>query len=215
MSEKTGLILTGGGARAAYQVGVLAAIEEMRQTATGETGNPYGVVCGTSAGAINAAVLACGADRFSDALRELQDVWGRFRAGHVYRSDLLDMVGSGARWISLLTLGWLVAHRKLRPRSLLDNSPLAELLRERIAPDRLPQLLEQGHLQALAITASNYSTGEHVTFYQSRTPITPWVRNQRLSQSGPLSLSHLLASSAIPFIFPAVHLHGPGGPAYD
>jgi NTE family protein len=214
MGKKTGLILSGGGARAAYQVGVLTAIEAMRQAAVPSERNPYDIICGTSAGAINAAVLACGADRFAQALQELHGVWHHFEAEQVYRSDVLEMLGSGMRWLSLLSLGWLVASRKLSPRSLLDNSPLSHLLRQRVDMARLPALLAQGHLQALAITASSYSSGEHVTFYQSRAAIEPWVRNQRLAQSGALTHEHLLASSAIPFIFPAACLTGPQGPAY-
>ncbi len=214
MAEKTGLILSGGGARAAYQVGVLTAIEGMRQAVAPSSDNPYAVICGTSAGAINASVLACGADRFGLALQELHEVWHDFQAEQVYRSDLLEMLGSGMRWLSLLSLGWLVASRRLSPRSLLDNSPLNGLLRHKVDMARLPALLQQGHLQALAITASSYSTGEHVTFYQSSQPIQPWVRNQRLAQAGPLRHEHLLASSAIPFIFPAVCLAGPQGQAF-
>jgi len=214
MADKTGLILSGGGARAAYQVGVLTAIEEMRQTAAPCTSNPYAVICGTSAGAINASVLACGADRFGLALQELHQVWHDFQAEQVYRSDVLEMLGSGMRWLSLLTLGWLVASRRLSPRALLDNSPLDSLLRQKVDMERLPALLQEGHLQALAITASSYSSGEHVTFYHSSQPIQPWVRNQRLAQAGPLQHEHLLASSAIPFIFPAVCLPGPQGQAF-
>jgi len=214
MAPHTGLILSGGGARAAYQVGVLAALQRMRREAGITQGNPFPVVCGTSAGAINAAVLACMADDFDGAVDSLMEVWGQFRVQQVYRSDLLDMFSAGARWLSLLSLGWLVSTKRLRPKSLLDNSPLLDLLRERIDFTRLPGLLATGALQSLAITASSYSTGEHVTFYQSRTPITPWVRNQRLALPSQLGHMHLLASAAIPFIFPAMPLHGPRGPAY-
>lgn len=210
----TGLILSGGGARAAYQVGVLAAIARMRREAGAVEGNPFPVICGTSAGAINAAFLACNADRFDAAVEELQAVWGNFRVEQVYRSDVLGMIRSGARWVSLLSLGWLMAQKRLRPKSLLDNSPLSALLQERLDLDRLPALLAQGDLQALAITASSYSSGEHVTFYDSCHRVTPWVRNQRLSLHGRLTHAHLLASSAIPFIFPAVRLAGPQGPAF-
>ncbi len=214
MAPITGLILSGGGARAAYQVGVLAALQRMRREAGVTQGNPFPVVCGTSAGAINAAVLACQADDFDRAVDDLLEVWSQFRVQQVYRSDLLNMFGAGARWLSLLSLGWLVSTKRLRPKSLLDNSPLLDLLRQRIDFTRLPGLLATGALQSLAITASSYSTGEHVTFYQSRTPITPWVRNQRLALPSQLSHTHLLASAAIPFIFPAMPLHGPRGPAY-
>ena len=210
----TGLILSGGGARAAYQVGVLAAISRMRRAAGAGQGNPFPVISGTSAGAINAAFLACNADRFDDAVEELVEIWRHFQVEQVYHSDVLGMLRSGARWISLLSLGWLITHKRLRPKSLLDNAPLSALLHQRLPLDRLPALLAQGHLHALAITASSYSTGEHVTFYDSCSAVTPWVRNQRLSQHGRLTHDHLLASSAIPFIFPAMRLEGPQGSAY-
>lgn len=214
MTTTTGLILSGGGARAAYQVGVLAAIARMRREAGAASGNPYPVISGTSAGAINAAFLACHADQFDAAIDALVEVWRDFQVEQVYRSDVLGMIRSGARWLSLLSLGWLITQPRLRPKSLLNNAPLSQLLLQRIDLQRLPQLLAQGHLQALAITASSYSTGEHVTFYDSCHTVTPWVRNQRLAQHGRLSHDHLLASSAIPFIFPAMRLDGPQGSAY-
>jgi NTE family protein len=144
----------------------------------------------------------------------LVHIWKNFQVEQVYRSDVLGMIRSGARWLSLLSLGWLIAQKKLRPKSLLNNDPLSELLAHHIHFERLPALLELGHLRALAITASSYSTGEHVTFYDSRHPVTPWIRNQRLAQHCNLSNEHLLASSAIPFIFPAMRLNGPQGTAY-
>mgnify|MGYP006184793747 FL=1 len=214
MSNTTGLILSGGGARAAYQVGVLAAIARMRREAGAAHGNPFPVISGTSAGAINAAFLACSADNFDQSMEDLVHVWSHFQVEQVYRSDVLDMLRSGARWMSLLSLGWLITQKRIRPKSLLNNDPLSDLLQERIDLERLPGLLRDGHLQALAITASSYSTGEHVTFYESNRAITPWVRNQRLAQHGRLTHQHLLASSAIPFIFPAMRLEGPQGTAY-
>lgn len=213
-SPRTGLILTGGGARAAYQVGVLQEIAAMRCASSDQTHNPFQVICGTSSGAINASVLACGADRFDATLDRLVSVWENFSAKQVYRSDILDMVRSGARWLSLLSLGWLISQKRLRPKSLLDNTPLAELLRTHIDFQRLTQLLTEGHLHALAVTASNYSSGEHVTFYQSHSDIQSWVRNQRVAMRCPLQHEHLLASSGIPFVFPAARLDGPHGPAW-
>lgn len=214
MMNSTGLILSGGGARAAYQVGVLAAIARMRRKAGASGGNPFPVISGTSAGAINAAFLACNADNFDAAIDDLVEVWRHFQVEQVYRSDVLGMIRSGARWVSLLSLGWLITQKRFRPKSLLDNDPLSALLQQRIDLKRLPRLLEAGHLQALAITASSYSTGEHVTFYDSCHAVKPWVRNQRLAQHGRLTHEHLLASSAIPFIFPAMRLEGPQGCAY-
>lgn len=209
-----GLILTGGGARAAYQVGVLQGLMEMRSPRDASAQNPFQIICGTSSGAINASVLACGADQFDETLQRLVQVWGQFEVGQVYRSEILDMLRSGLGWMSLLLLGWMIRHRRMRPRSLLDNTPLAGLLAEHIDFSRLPQIMAQGHVSALAITASSYSTGEHVTFYQSRHEAPTWVRNQRLAMPCVLTHAHLLASSAIPFVFPAKSLLGPYGPAW-
>lgn len=207
MAATTGLILTGGGARAAYQVGVLSALSRLRREAGETTGNPFPVIAGTSAGAINAAALACGSDDFDTAVMLLKRVWRDFHAEQVYRADAFGVIRSGARWLSLFTLGWALARwRRARPRSLLDNSPLEALLQELVPLERLPGLLRQGHLQALAITGSSYSAGEHVTFYESATDIEPWTRSQRLAERARLTHAHLMASSAIPFIFPAVDL---------
>ncbi len=213
-ARKTGLILTGGGARAAYQVGVLQEIMAMRGDGDRNQANPFHIICGTSSGAINASVLACGADRFDETLKRLIQVWSEFQVHQVYRSEILDMLRSGLGWISLLMLGWMIHHRRMRPRSLLDNSPLHDLLRSHVDFARLPQMLQSGHLSALAITASSYSGGEHVTFYQSKNEVQSWVRNQRSAMRCELSHRHLLASSAIPFVFPAAQLEGPHGQAW-
>lgn len=201
----TGLVLTGGGARAAYQVGVLQAISELRRACQpGAHANPFPIMAGTSAGAINAAALACGADQFDRAVRRIARVWSHFHPQHVYHADSISMLRSGARWLSLLSLGWMVARwHRLRPRSLLDNAPLGQLLERLVPLVRLPMLMRQGHLHALAITASSYSSGEHVTFFEAADGLAPWVRSQRRSIRDDIRHEHLLASSAIPFIFPA------------
>ncbi|MBX3638776.1 MAG: patatin-like phospholipase family protein, partial [Rubrivivax sp.] len=125
----TALVLSGGGARAAYQVGVLRAIARLRREALGPMArlrNPFGVICGTSAGAINAAALACQADRFEASVEVLARVWQGFSADQVYRADSLGVIRSGAQWLTMLSLGWVIARwRRARPRSLLDNEPLA------------------------------------------------------------------------------------------
>jgi len=209
-SPATGLLLTGGGARAAYQVGVLEAIADIRRAAgpdvTG-TGNPFQVITGTSAGAINAAALACGCDDFDYVVGHIAEVWGQFRAEQVYRADSLSVIGSGTRWRMLLGFGRFAANwMRIKPKSLLDNAPLAELLQRMVPLERLPQLMKDGHLQALAVTASSYSSGEHVTFFEAAVPMEPWVRSQRLSVRDRITHAHLLASSAIPFVFPATAL---------
>lgn len=208
-----GLILSGGGARAAYQVGVLAEVLAILAQAGIPRTGLFQVICGTSAGAINAAALACSADDPDQAAADLVQVWSQFTVEQVYESDVLSMLGSGARWLSLLSLGWLLSQKRLRPRSLLNNDPLGRLLRERIDLERLPMLLDAGHLQALAISTFSYTRGEHLTFFESARPMAPWVRNQRLADACRLSHEHLLASAAIPFVFPAMQLpsrHGGG-----
>ncbi len=206
----TGLILSGGGARAAYQVGVLQAIAQLRRSHASDTAlrrNPFGVICGTSAGAVNAAALACNADHFDAAVDAVAEVWHNFSADQVYRADSLGVIRSGAQWLTMLSIGWVIARwRRARPRSLLDNSPLAELLERLVPLERLPRLLTKRHLQALAVTASGYNSGEHLTFFQAAGPVDPWVRTQRVAVQAPLTHRHLLASSAIPFVFPAMEL---------
>lgn len=208
----TGLVLSGGGARAAYQVGVLRAIARLRRERPAlPRGNPFGVVCGTSAGAINAASLACHADQFDSAVDALAEVWANFRADQVYRADSLGVIRSGAQWLTMLSVGWVLARwRRARPRSLLNNEPLARLLDEAVDWRRLPMLLRRRHLQALAITASSYTSGEHVTFFQCAADCKPWRRSQRVAQPAQLGREHLLASSAIPFVFPAAELESNG-----
>ena len=203
-----GLVLTGGGARAAYQVGVLEAISDLRiACGAGREPNPFPIITGTSAGAINAAALACGADHFDRAVRRIARVWRHFHAHQVYRADSLSVLRSGARWLTLLSMGWMLTRwRRLRPRSLLDNSPLHKLLGQLVSLVRLPRLIRQGHLRALAVTASSYSSGEHVTFFEAGDALAPWVRSQRKAVRDRITQEHLLASSAIPFVFPATAL---------
>jgi NTE family protein len=202
-----GLILTGGGARAAYQVGVLHAVQQIATESGQGRRNPYQVIAGTSAGAIIAAALACRADDPPAAIDALHEVWSNFRADQVYRADLFGVARTGARWLSMLTLGWALARwRSARPRSLLDNRPLQHLLNQQLPLQRIPALIAEGHLRGLAITASSYSSGHHVTFYEAVDQIVPWSRSSRRAERTPLTIDHLMASSAIPFAFPAVAL---------
>ena len=155
--QATGLLLTGGGARAAYQVGVLEAIADLRQACgAGGEPNPFPIITGTSAGAINAAALACGADHFDRAVRRIARVWRQFHAHQVYGADSLSVMRSGARWLTLVSIGWALARwRRMRPQSLLDNKPLEKLLVKMVPLVRLPRLIRKGHLKALAVTASS------------------------------------------------------------
>jgi NTE family protein len=212
----TGLILTGGGARAAYQVGVLKAVAQIRrEAAPWRKENPFPVITGTSAGAINAAALASHCDDFDNAVAQLSDVWENVRAEQVYRSDALGVIRTGARWLTMMSLGWVIARwRRARQRSLLDNAPLEDLLHLLVRVDRMKDLMRSGHLQALAVTASSYNSGTHVTFYDSVKDFVPWNRSQRVAVRDDITVPHLLASSAIPFVFPPVQLNFDGSTEY-
>ena len=208
-SQKTALFLTGGGARAAYQVGVLQAIFSLlSETGWPAAKNPFDIVCGTSAGAINATAFACRADNFEESVTHLLKVWRGLEVEQVYRADSIGVIRSGARWLSLLSFGWLLRKWKSNPpNSLLDNAPLVSLLHRMLDLPRLDAALESGALHALSVSASSYTAGRHMTFYQSAHDIPPWSRTQRLSLQQQIGVDHLLASSAIPLIFPAVPLY--------
>ena len=211
----TGLVLSGGGARAAYQVGVLKAIAQIRRDAGAVRGNPFPVIAGTSAGAINAAALACCADDFDGAVNMLCEVWQNFHADQVYRADSIGVIRTGARWLTMLSIGWVIARwRRARPRSLLDNAPLRDLLTRLVSTERLQRMMAQGHLRGLAVTASSYGSGLHVTFYDAVESIVPWTRSQRIAVRDRIGVEHLMASSAIPFVFPAVALDIDGRAEY-
>lgn len=213
---KAGLILSGGGARAAYQVGVLRGIANiLRQAGWPAHENPFPIICGTSAGAINATALACSTDNFSYGLRRLERIWSSIEVRQVYRADSLAMVRSGASWLSFLSFGWKMRRWiKTSPSSLFDNAPLAELLNKVLDFTGLDAGLASGSLHALAITASSYTTGTHLTFYQTLADIEPWIRTQRLAQRDLITVQHLLASSALPLIFPSVPLSWNGNWEY-
>jgi NTE family protein len=197
--SKAGLVLTGGGARAAYQVGVLKAVKEMLPASQK---NPFPIVCGTSAGAINAATLAVFADDFVGAVDRLVDVWQRFRVHQVYRSDPIGIARVGARW-----LGAMMLISRNSPTSLLDNSPLAEMLLHSLDFGRIQENIDNGALYAISITCSGYSSGQSVSFYQGGPDTEAWERTQRVGAAMPIRAEHLLASAALPFIFPAVKIN--------
>ncbi len=202
----------GGGARAAYQVGALQALAEVaRGVEPARRATPFPIVCGTSAGAINATSIASHADDFQYGAERLIDFWSNIRAHHVYRTDWLGVAAAGARWLTAMSFGWAV---RRSPRGLFDNAPLARLLRRALGFHRIGQMLDTRALHALSITALSYSSGRHLTFYQAGEPIQSWRRAQRTARMVALDPAHLLASSAIPFIFPAVPLELDGRTEY-
>ncbi len=199
--DKAALVLTGGGARAAYQVGVLGAIRKIRGN---RAGNPFPILCGTSAGGINAVALAVYSADFNAAVRKLAWIWRNFRVERVYRADTAALLATGVRWGSALTTGWLV---RQTPRSLLDNTPLRGLLDRVMDYSRIGIAIGDGHLRAVSVSASGYSSGQNLAFYQGASSLRPWRRAQRIGVPTMLNTRHLLATSAIPFVFPAVRIN--------
>ncbi len=200
LPPKVGLVLPGGGARAAYQVGVLRAVADLLPA---RSANPFPVVTGTSAGAVNATAIAVHADRFRVAVGNLERVWRNFQVGQVFRADSGTVLRSGVHWVlAMLSGGWLLPP----PRSLFDNSPLRELLRGQFDFAGIRRSIEAGHLDAIAMSAAGYTTGRSVSFYESRLGCEPWSRTRRTGEPAALSLDHVMASVAVPFLFPPVSL---------
>ena len=199
MKPRAGLVLTGGGARAAYQAGVLKAVRDILGK---PTRNPFPILAGTSAGAINVACLAAAADDFSAAVGKLLAFWERMRCDQIYRTDAWSITKNGARWLAAVML---LSRRN--PVSLLDNAPLLGLVQEHLRMERIQEHLDSGALYAVCVTASGYTSGQSVSFFQGGSGIEGWERNQRIGAAVTLKVEHLLASAALPFIFPAVKLH--------
>jgi NTE family protein len=193
------LVLSGGGARSAYQVGVLKAIAGLLP---GER-NPFGVIVGTSAGAVSAAVLAAQARQWRDGVAALEEVWAGFHVPQVFRADAGAMLRAGVHWtLSAISGGVLLPS----PRSLFDNSPLRELLSRRIDWDALRSNVESGVLQAVALCATVYSGGRHTVFFDGAPELAEWRRATRVGRRVALDLDHLMASAAIPLLFPSVRI---------
>ena len=193
-----GLVLPGGGARCAYQVGVLKAISELLPKGSP---NPFPVISGTSAGAINAVVLATRARRFQHAVADMERVWGNFRTHQVFRSDGQTMVRTSLKLLSSIVFGDLIG---ANPKSLLDNSPLRELLGRYLKFSHIEDAINRGFLDAVAITAAGYGSARSVTFYQGREDLESWQRVRRSGIAKDITLDHLMASIAAPMIFPPV-----------
>lgn len=195
----TALILPGGGARGAYQVGVLKAVAEI----LADRPTPFSIITGTSAGAINAAVIASHAERFAQGAARLEHFWGNFRCHHIYRTGWLHNLACGLHWLGAMTLGGLgVAN----PRSLLDNTPLKRLLERELDVDGIRSAVDSGLLKALMVTASGYTSGRAVTFFQAEESVEGWQDGKRLGRPAAIRPEHLLASAALPLLFPATRI---------
>lgn len=193
------LILSGGGARAAYQAGVLQAVADILP----DLHNPFPIICGTSAGAINAVAMAAHPGEFHQAVTDLVETWRALEIEQVFKCGWTDLIGSALKvGASFFNEG--VARGK--PLALLDNSPLRELLASVIPFHNLERRISAGDLRAISITAMGYSSGESVSFFQGAADLRGWRRARRVGAPSKITVEHLLASSAIPTIFPAVYL---------
>lgn len=196
-----GLVLTGGGARAAYQVGVLKGIAELLRRGSG---CPFPVITGTSAGAVSAIALASDPAHFRQAVYAIERVWRDFRVHHVFKADTVSVLRSGLHWMLALVSGGWLAHP---PHSLFDNTPLWDLLRNQLNFDGIPRGLYKKHLGAVGICATNYADADSMTFYACGSAIDPWQRAFRKGARVQLTLDHLMASLAIPFLFRPIFVH--------
>lgn len=199
MTDTNALILSGGGARAAYQAGVLKAVSDINP----DLQNPFPIICGTSAGAINAVAMAAHPGSYKDAAYDLSETWGSLELDHVFKSGWWDLIGGLLKVVgSFFNRG--VAHGK--PLSLLNNSPLRELLLDVIPFNNIENRISAGELEAICVTAMGYSSTESVSFFQGNPALRGWRRARRVGSPAKITIDHLLASSAIPTIFPPVFL---------
>ncbi len=200
--RKTSIIMSGGGARAAYQVGVLKAVAEMLPD---DAPNPFDIICGTSAGAINAAAMATHAYNFKKSVQRIHSIWANFHAYHVFKTDKWSLLKTSANWfLAMFSAGMSKRRGSLY---LLNRSPLKKLLEQYIHTEDIEYSIEQGYVHALSITASGYTSQQSVSFFHSKADLPLWNRSRRIGIRAKITVTHLMASSAIPFIFAPVRIN--------
>lgn len=202
---KTALVLSGGGSRGAYQVGVLKALLEILPPEHKK--HPFEIYVGASAGAINSGSLASWADDFPAAVEGLIQFWSNLEFEQVFRTDLRSLGVIGMQWMKDLSLGGITGGTS-HGRSLLDTTPLRHLLTRNIPIHRLKKHIESGALYALTISAINYHTSNTVNFVQGPHHLKMWHKMMRLGEMAHITIDHLMASSAIPIIFPSIEVDG-------
>ena len=195
------IVLSGGGARAAYQVGVMRGVANVLRK---DASNPFHIISGTSAGALNAVSLAVQAQRLRTAVHTLEYIWGNLDSSQVYRLDSRGLITSASNW----AFSFLANRKRKTPVSLLDNEPLEDLLYRLLKFRRIQQNMEAGFLESLSVTASGYGSGDSVSFFQTLGEMENWQRPHRIGVRTELEIRHLLASTAIPTLFPSVKIGG-------
>ena len=210
MENAVGLVMTGGGARGAYQAGVLKRIGEMKRVQA--LGNPFPVIGGASAGAVNGGALASGCDDFPAVTRALADLWAGLKPSDVFRCDLASQAHNSLTWILDLSFGGFLGGGNAR--SLLDAKPLKHFLSRHLDCDRIQGNIKRGNLYALAISATNFNSGKSYLFIQGAKGHPMWQRVRRLTVATRITVDHICASAAIPLIFEPVQLKIPRGTAF-
>ena len=210
MDNALGLVVTGGGARGAYQAGVLKRIGEIKRVQT--HGNPFPIIGGASAGAINGSALAVGSDDFALATQVIARLWSELKPSDVFRCDLLSQTRTSLAWILDLSFGGIVGGGNAR--SLLDATPLRRYLNKHLDCDRIQDNIKRGHVYALAISATNYNSGKSYLFIQGRKGHPMWNRSRRVTLATKITVDHVCASAAIPLVFQPVRLKIPRGTAF-
>lgn len=205
-----GLVLTAGGARGAYQAGVLKRLGEIR--AFRKSPSPFAILAGASAGAINGAMLAAGAANFRQSTRHLAELWSDLEVQQVFRTDPLSLAAGGLRWLRDLSLGGMIGGGG--SQALLDAAPLRDLLSRHLPLDGIAGAIRHGHLYAVAISATSYHSGRSFTFIQGRAGHPLWTKSRRVALPVELTLDHILASAAIPIVFPPVLIRSARGECY-
>ena len=210
MEKAVGLVMTGGGARGAYQTGVLKRIGELKRART--QGNPFPIIGGASAGAINGAALATGCDDFVLVTQILAKVWATLEPSDIFHCDVLSQVHNSLTWILDLSFGGILGGGNAK--SLLDATPLRHFLSRHLDCDRIQENIKRGDLYALAISATNYNSGKSYLFIQGRKGHPMWKRIRLVTVATKITVDHVCASSAIPMVFQPVRLKTPRGSAF-
>ncbi|HVM93445.1 MAG TPA: patatin-like phospholipase family protein [Terriglobales bacterium] len=209
MGNAIGLVMTGGGARGAYQAGVLKRIGELRRA---EAGNPFPLIGGASAGAVNGSALAAGCDDFPDVTRRLADMWATLRPSDIFHCDFVSQAHNSLTWILDLSFGAIAGGG--HARSLLDATPLRHFLNRHLDCGRIQANIRRGDLYALAISATNFNSGSSYLFIQGAKGHPMWQRVRLVVLATKITVDHICASAAIPMIFEPVQLKIPRGLAY-
>jgi NTE family protein len=210
MVNALGLVMTGGGARGAYQAGVLKRIGEIKRVQ--QEGNPFPIIGGSSAGAVNGGALAVGCDEFSIATKVLARLWAELRPSDVFRCDVMAQARNSITWILDLSFGAVLGGGNAQ--SLLDATPLRNFLRAHLDCTRIQDNIRGGHLYALAISATNYNSGKSYLFIQGAKGHALWNRSRRVTLATKITTDHICASAAIPLVFQPVRLKTAWGTAY-